>query len=224
MEIHKYFGGWMKAIEEKQLYKVVNDINRLYASSEVMPAYNNIFEAFRDCDYDSCKVVCLGQDPYPQEGVATGIAFANKANTSVISPSLKVFIESIRTLYDFQLSDFDLTLESLSEQGVLMLNSALTCEKDKPGSHAAIWRAFMASFLCNLSIMNTGIVYILFGNQAQSYEKYISETGNLILKENHPAFFARTNTEMPNKVFKQANEWIIKQYGQPINWFSYGAD
>lgn len=224
MGIDEYFGNWLKVIEECELYKVVNTINELYKRKSVMPNYKDIFKAFSLCKYDDCKVVILGIDCYPQKGVATGLAFGNKADTPFEewSPSLKVLAESFRGIDNkYQYSEFDCTLEGLAKQGVLLLNSALTVEENKPGSHLGIWRWFITTFLINLSVINPGIVYILLGSQAQSFEKHIEESGNLIMRCYHPSYWVRIGEPMPSDVFSGANYWLQKQCtGNEINWFN----
>ena len=116
------------------------------------------------------KIVFLGQDPYPQKGVATGVLFGNKEGTTELSPSLEVIKEAaINYETPHPPLKFDVTLESWAKQGILMINSALTCEMNKVGSHVMLWRPFMSKFLQNLSNSNTGLVYVLFGDQAQTF-------------------------------------------------------
>ena len=229
MELNEYFGDWLKVIDENELINVSKKVAQMYNHFPINPEFKDIFKAFKVCDYDNCKVVLLSQDSYPQKGVATGIAFANKEGTTKLSPSLETFILSLRTLEDKKplLSDFDITMESLSSQGVLMLNSALTVRVDKPGSHADLWHSFIAKFLINLSIINPGIVYVLFGSQAQGFEKYINSTGNLIVKTQHPAYFARIDKLIPSRVFRLVNDWVNIQYNCKIDWFKnnkYGRE
>ena len=90
------------------------------------PDYNNIFKAFTFFAPKDCNMVWVGQDPYPQKGVANGILFANKLKTlpEQLSPSLKIIKNSL--LEDLQISEkdfnFDPTLESWVKQGILMIS------------------------------------------------------------------------------------------------------
>lgn len=213
MSLNEYFGDWLEVFDLPQLNRTVNCLNILCASSSVVPKYEDIFKAFTLCSKKDCRVVFLGQDPYPQEGVATGILFGNSKDTKDISPSLKVIRDSVMSLGD--VNSFDITLESWAKQGILMINSALTCEVNKIGKHFLLWKPFMSKFLLSLSAQKKDVIYVLFGNQAQSFESYINK-GNYVLKVKHPAFYARWNVKMPNKIFREINYYIK---GEPIQWY-----
>ena len=112
---------------------------------------------------------------------------------------------------------FDLSLEDWEKQGILMINSALTCEVNKTGSHTLLWRPFIAELLKSLSIYNNGIIYVLFGRQAQSFSSYIGKN-NHVFNVFHPAYYARTNTRMPN-IFREIGDLSFKLNGERIEWF-----
>ncbi len=161
--------------------------------------------------------------PYPQKGVATGILFGNNKDVpeNKLSPSLQVIKESaINFEVPHNIITFDQTLESWAKQGILMINSALTCEQNKIGSHVNQWRPFISKLLKNLSNRETGIVYILFGKQAQTMKPYINEKYNDIIEIEHPAYFARTNKIMPYSVFEKMNDILYKRYGEKIILFN----
>lgn len=158
--------------------------------------------------------------PYPQKGVATGVLFGNKEGTAELSPSLEVVKESSINyeIPHFPIK-FDITLESWAKQGILMLNSALTCEMNKVGSHVMLWRPFISKLLYNLSNSNSGLVYVLFGDQAQTFEPYINKGLNSVIKVHHPAYYARTHTKMPYRVFTELNKLVKSNYGVPFKWY-----
>ena len=219
MTIEEYFGDWSKVIDLKEADKIVKRL----ASSDRMfcPQMKDIFKAFRLCSLSNLRVVILGQDPYPQRNVATGIAFANSPDTpeKSYSPSLNILMESV---IDFTVPHrriiFDPSLEKWEAQGVLMLNSALTCELGKPGSHALLWRPFINSFLSKLSMQYTAVVYMLMGSQAQSFESSIAKN-NYVIKTRHPSYYARTVTRMPSDIWKQVNDILININGFGIQWY-----
>lgn len=220
MTIDEYFGDWLKVIDKSELIKVVSTLNTLYKTKPIVPAYNDIFKAFTLCSEHDCKIIMLGQDVYPQKGVATGVAFGNKKETKELSPSLEVLKEAaVNYEIPHPPIKFDITLESWSKQGILMLNSALTCEMNKVGSHIMLWRSFISKLLNNLSNNETGLVYVLFGEQAQTFEPYINKQFNSILKVHHPAYYARTNAKMPYWVFTELNKLMKDKYGIPIKWY-----
>lgn len=222
MTLEEYFGRWMKVIDKRELESILSKLGPEYKRKPICPAQNNVFKAFEVCPYDKLKVVMLSQDPYPQKGVATGILFGNKEGTrdEDLSPSLQIVKEAA---INFEIPHnciiFDPTLESWAKQGILMINSALTVEMNKIGSHVMLWRPFIASLLKKLSENKTGIIYALFGKQAQTFKPYINKQFNIVLEENHPAYFARTGEAMPHTVFEQISKLTKEMYEIPITWY-----
>ena len=171
MTLDEYFGDWMKVIDRAELNNVMAKVGHEYRRKPLCPAQSDVFRAFELCPLKDLKVVMLGQDPYPQKGVATGILFGNRkeVNEDNLSPSLNVVKEAaINFEVPHYCITFDQTLESWAKQGILMINSALTVEMNRIGSHVMIWRPFIAKLLKNLSEYDTAIIYVLFGRQAQT--------------------------------------------------------
>lgn len=217
--IAQILNDWLKVIDTSVLFKVLNQIN----PNNICPTKDLVFKAFTICPLNDCKVVFLGQDPYPQKGVATGILFGNSLDTSEekLSPSLQVIKEAVIDYtkpHNYPI-EFDNSLESWARQGILMINSALTVEVNNIGSHTALWRPFISQLLKSLSSYNKGIIYVLFGKQAQTFEPYINKYGNYILKENHPAYYARCNKIMPSIVFSKVNDYLAGLYNERIVWY-----
>lgn len=222
MTIDEYFGDWMKVLDRAETMKIMGWLKTVNPNT-LCPALPNVFRAFKLCPYKECRVVFIGQDPYPQKGVATGILFGNSKETpeDKLSPSLQVVKESaINFEIPHNIITFDQTLESWAKQGILMINSALTCEVNKIGSHANQWRPFVSKLVKNLSYRETGLIYVLFGKQAQTLKPYIDERYNDIIEIEHPAYFARTNKIMPYSVFKQMNDMLYGRYGEKIILFN----
>lgn len=160
--------------------------------------------------------------PYPQKDVATGVLFGNRSEVSEdnLSPSLKIVKEScINFEVPHNSGIFDQTLESWANQGILMINSALTVEMNKVGSHTMLWRPFVTKLLKNLSEWNTGLIYVLFGEQARTFKPYINSRFNIILEEKHPAYYARINERMPSTVFESISKITKSKYGEPIRFY-----
>lgn len=218
------FNQWLQVIDKKELGNVLNALD--YNKYSICPNQENVLKVFKECPYNELRVVIIGQDPYYQkvnnECVATGIMFGNKADTpkECISPSLRVLKEtlfSINTTEDTDRINFDNTLVKWVNQGVLMLNSALTVIENVPLSHTLLWRPFIVQLLINLSEYKNGIVYVLLGRQAQSLEPYINKKFNNIIKVNHPSYYARGNEVMPN-FFKEIDKLLISKNGYSIDW------
>ena len=220
MTIDEYFGDWMKVLDRNETMKIMGWLRSINQST-LCPNIKDVFKAFKLCPYNKCRVVFIGQDPYPQRGVAQGVLFGNSSDTpeNKLSPSLQIIKESVINFeIPHNLITFDPTLESWAKQGILMINSALTTEVGKIGVHMMKWRPFMIAFLKQMSMINPGIIYVLFGSQAQILEPYISKN-NYVLKIEHPAYFARTNKKMPYHIWKDINKILYDLYGERIEWF-----
>ena len=225
MTIEEYFGDWMKVLDKTEAMKIMGWL-RTVNPNTLCPTLPNVFRAFKLCSYNKLRCVMLFQDPYPQQingiPVATGIAIGNSKDTpeDKLSPSLQVVKESaINYEIPHNPLTFDNTLESWAKQGILMINSALTCEVNRVGSHVNEWRPFVSKLLKNLSIRETGIIYVLFGRQAQTLKPYIDEKYNDIIEIEHPAIFASTNQIMPYSVFTRVNDLLYGRYGEKIEWY-----
>lgn len=199
MTVEEYFGDWLEVIDREELAKITSWI-KTQNPNTLCPAPRNIFRAFRMCSLKDCKVVMIGQDPYPQKGVATGVLFGN--DTPKISPSLEVVR---RAAMNGETGIFDITLESWAKQGVLMINSALTCEVDNVGCHYKQWQPFIFKLIKNISKKKPDVIFVLFGSQAQILKKVIVGQ-QPILEAKHPAYFARFGRPMPPDVFIEMNE------------------
>lgn len=221
MTIEEYFGDWMKVLDKQETMKIMGWLKTINPNS-LCPSIKDTFKAFKLCNYNDCKAVFIGQDPYPQKGVATGVLFGNSKDTpeNKISPSLEVIKEAaINYEVPHNCIIFDHTLESWAKQGILMINSALTCELNKVGSHVMMWRPFMSKFLKAMSNNNSGIIYVLFGIQAQTLKPYINQKTNHIIEVEHPSYFARTNTKMPKDLFSRINNLTKSINKVPFEWY-----
>lgn len=209
MSLEEYFGDWLKVIDKKTLYKTINILNTI-DSSTLCPNYNNIFNCFRICKLSNLKVVILGMSPYPQLNKATGIAFGNKRETldEDLSPSLQIIKESV---INYEISQnsviFDPSFEDWEKQGVLMLNCALTCKVGLPSSHLGLWRPFISKLIYNMSRYMTACVYVLFGEEAKTFEPYISQY-NYVIKEKHPSYYVRNHKKLRYDLWDEINNHL----------------
>ena len=224
MTIQEYFGDWFHIIDMAMAERLMKHLIRL--SQPICPLPKDTFKAFHFCPLHNLKVIIIGQDPYPDihRGIptATGIAFGNSKETSEenYSPSLDVLKESV---IDYTIPHgsitFDPSLEKWEKQGVLMLNSALSCFAGKPGSHALMWRPFIKTLLLNLSLYDSGLVYVLMGANAKSFEPYIYAKTNHIIKTRHPSWYAKNHIKMPTSLWRDINKILIAHYGYGIEWY-----
>ena len=184
--------------------------NEREAGKRFTPPLKYVFRAFEECPVDQLKVVMVGQDPYPYLGIADGIAFSCSL-TQAPQPSLQhIFRALATTVYPDQEQQQDPDLTRWANQGILMLNSALTCQIDKPATHYHIWRDFMVYVLDILTMSNSGLIFCLLGKQAQELESLIP-CQHYVITAAHPASASYNNgTWNCNDMFNKINE-ILKQ-------------
>jgi uracil-DNA glycosylase len=175
-------------------------------------------------DPDLIKVVILNDNPYPTPGMATGLALGIDSKQETVPPSLNVLHRELIKEYDLDPEClFDSTLQSWEEEGILLLNSGLSCEQFKPGSHAKLWEEFIESLLYILNDFKLGrkamtsLVFVFLGKQAQLFESEISERLHYKIMRYHPA----AETYGGNKFtgfFKEVNKYLEESGQQQINW------
>lgn len=152
------------------------------------PPLKQVFRAFQECPFDKMRVIIVGQDPYPQLGVADGISFSC-GNTGKPEASLRYILGAVNdTVYDGKMDVklADPNLQRWSNQGVLMLNTALTTEIGKIGKHFDIWQPFIAYLIDMLSKSDRPLVWVFMGKQAQALAELVDDHHHK-LTCSHPA-------------------------------------
>ena len=150
--------------------KVVEFINKEYKIKTIYPLKSKILRSLVLTDYDEVKVVILGQDPYHGEGEANGLCFA-VSNGIKLPPSLQNIYKELEADLGIPRSSVG-NLECWAKEGVLLLNSVLTVEKDKAASHKGIgWENFTDAIIKKINEKETPVVFILWGNNAKAKEK-----------------------------------------------------
>jgi uracil-DNA glycosylase len=181
------------------------------------PKVKDMFNAFDVCPYNNTRVVIIGQDPYPQAGVADGIAFSC-SNTGNIEASLRYMHKSIIATVDPNyIGQPD--LRNWADQGVLLLNTALTTTIGKPGSHQLLWKSFIVQVLDSLIWEKPGLIYVFLGKKAQELADLIPDN-NYKIMVSHPAS-AAYNKESEwncNDMWNKINKYLEQDGQQPISW------
>ena len=215
--------GWGRVFKSFIFSSEFTDIlSKLYelsvADKRFTPTLKQLFRAFEECPYDELKVVFIGQDPYPQIGVADGISFSC-GNTNKVQPSLRyIFGEIERTVYQEFPSYQDPDLTRWSKQGILMLNTALTVEVGKIGSHYDIWKSFTAYLLDWLNNYNPGLIYVYMGKKAEEWSE-LTNDNNYKFTVKHPASAAYNGSKWDsNDIFNKISKLVEENNGQKIVW------
>lgn len=212
--------SWKKVLKgefSKPYFKTLsNTIYNKYTTGTVFPALEDIFLAFKLCPFEKVRVVILGQDPYHAKGQATGLSFGVKDNIK-LPPSLKNIFKEIEYDLGFKPSNSG-NLSRWATQGVLLLNSVLTVEENRPASHKNLgWEIFTDAVVSKLNCHKKNIVYMLWGNYAKNKCLNINKFSNLVLQSAHPSPFS-TKYFFKNRHFSKCNSYLSKNNLPPINW------
>lgn len=202
MSIEEAFRDWLRVIDKKELFGMVSIVNNLYSNSDCTPEYKNIFKPFQITPFNKLKVVMLFSNPYIEKGTATGIALANAVNTRELSPVLNKIKDYVIDLQEGNnFSTFDPTLENWCRQGILLLNTSMTAEVGKPGSHKLYWQEFMTDFIKALSVDVPGLIYVLWGN-TKEFERYIATAATIFYMEDPEYYNTHELPDILGKVRK----------------------
>ena len=197
--------------------KLVLHINKIYKEKVIFPPKSKILRALELTDYNDVKVVILGQDPYHGDREANGLSFSVSLGIK-LPPSLKNIYKVLYNDLGIPVANVG-TLECWAKEGVLLLNSVLTVEKDKPASHKDIgWETFTDEIIKKINEKDTPVVFILWGNFARSKKKYITNTKHYIIESPHPSPFSANNGFFGSKPFSKTNEFLKKNNLKEINW------
>lgn len=183
----------------------------------IYPPGSLIFNAFEQTPFDKLKVVILGQDPYHGPGQAHGLSFSVPDGIPP-PPSLINIYKELHTDIGLAIPKTG-NLTRWAQQGVLLLNAALTVRANEPASHAKIgWMDFTDAVIKRISAEKKGIVFLLWGRFAQDKQVLIDETRHYVLKAAHPSPFSADKGFFGCKHFSRTNE-LLKMQGFPaIDW------
>ena len=219
--MHMTYNYWDTVLDseyhKEYFANIVKFVNKVYKEKTIFPAKARILSALDITDYNDVKVVILGQDPYHGIGEANGLAFS--VNDGVkIPPSLKNIYKELHDDLGVEIPNTG-NLESWAKEGVLLLNSVLTVEKDKPASHKNIgWETFTDSIIKKLNERDKPIVFILWGNFAKSKKELITNPKHLVLTSSHPSPFSVNYGFFGSKPFSKTNEFLRRNGIKEIDW------
>ena len=192
-------------------------LKREYASFQVFPPMDEIFNAFSLTPLSKTKVVLVGQDPDHEEGQAMGLSFSVREGT-VEPPSLKNIKQELRNeglLHEPWSSD----LSRWARQGVLLLNSTLTVRAHQAASHQGKgWETFTDQCIMALNEDSSPKVFLLWGGYARSKRTMITNPSHLILQSPHPSPLSAYRGFFGNGHFKAANDFLVSHGMEPIVW------
>jgi len=213
----KINNDWKEILEEEfqkdYFVELKSILEKEYENYTVYPLKKDILNAFFLTPYSEVKVVLLGQDPYHQKGQAHGLAFS--VNYGIKTPPS--LINMYKELHD----DLGLYipnngfLEKWAKQGVLLLNTSLTVRDSEANSHSKIgWQTFTDNVIKKLNERESAIVFILWGSNAKSKEKLITNKNHSVISGVHPSPLSAHKGFFGGRFFSRANEYLDEK----IDW------
>ena len=202
---------------EKDYFKKLGIfVKNEYKNKTIYPAYNNIFKALRLTDYDKVKVVILGQDPYHGVNEAHGLSFSVLEGVRR-PPSLDNIFKELYS--DLAIKRENNNLTDWALQGVLLLNSVLTVEKDKAFSHSNKgWEIFTDTIIERLNERNSPVIFVLWGNAARSKKALIDQNKHYIIESAHPSPLSASRGFFGSKPFSRINKILCDNNEKEIEW------
>ena len=205
---------------EKPYYKELEQfLDAEYASCTVFPPRDEIFMAFKYTPYDDVKVLLLGQDPYHEAGQAHGMAFSVQKGIKQ-PPSLVNIFKEIRSDLGIEPPPYDNgCLIPWAKSGVLLLNTALTVREHEANSHRGRgWEQLTDAVIEKLNERKTPLVFILWGSNAKSKLPLITNKQHLVIVGMHPSPLSAYRGFVGGKYFSRANEFLVRQGIDPVDW------
>jgi len=201
--------SWQRLLEPvaPEIEKILTGI----AHEDIAPPREEIFRAF-DIDLEEVQVVIFGQDPYPTEGNAMGLAFSVPTNVTQIPASLRNIFQELESDLGFgrPLSG-DLT--SWERSGVLLLNRVLTTRVGETAAHSDLGWQHITNHIAR-ELGARGVIAILWGESAQELSGYFSN----YISSAHPSPLSAYRGFFGSKPFSRVNELLTSQGRSPINW------
>ena len=215
--MHESWKDFLNTEFNKPYFKELSKfLHEEYEKKTIFPRKEFVFRAFTT-DLNDVKVVILGQDPYHTPGAAEGLAFS-VPNSQPIPPSLINIYKEIDSDIGHHANPTG-HLKNWQEQGVLLLNTVLTVEAHRAGSHRGKgWETFTTEVIKYLNDTRPHLVFLLWGRDARNKKTLIDAKKHLVLEAPHPSPLSAYSGFFGCKHFSKCNEFLIKNNEKPIDW------
>ena len=219
VSIHPEWENILQDTFESVYFKaLIHFVKSAYGSAQCFPPGKLIFNAFDLCPPEKTKVVILGQDPYHGPGQAHGLCFSVPRGVPHPPSLINIFKElekDVKTPYPKSGN-----LSPWAKQGVLLLNTTLTVQANRAGSHQGKgWEKFTDQVIHILSNNYKNIVFLLWGSYAKQKIKIIDREKHFVLTSGHPSpLSANRGYWFGNSHFSKTNDYLTSKGKKPINW------
>ncbi len=183
----------------------------------IYPQGKDIFNALNSTPFSRVKVVILGQDPYHGPGQAHGLSFSVRPGVPP-PPSLVNIYKELATDLGIPPASHGY-LASWAEQGVLLLNSVLTVERNRAASHRNRgWEIFTDRVAREVDAGIDGAAFILWGSYAQKKGAFINRDRHLVITSPHPSPLSASRGFFGSRPFSRVNRWLEERGKTPVDW------
>ena len=204
-------------LERDYYQKLRQFLIKEYRTKKIYPDMHDIFNALHFTAYQDIKVVILGQDPYHGPNQAHGLSFSVKPGIAP-PPSLVNIFKELQSDLNCYIPNNGF-LKKWSDQGVLLLNTALTVVAGQANSHKNIgWETFTDKVITLLNERQDPIVFILWGNNALSKKYLITNSNHYIVKSPHPSPLSAFRGFFGSRPFSKTNDFLCSIGKNPIDW------
>ena len=203
---------------KKEYYlKLREFLKEEYSTKTIYPNMHNIFEALKHTSYKDTKVLILGQDPYHGENQAHGLAFSVQPNVAIPPSLLNIYKELKNDIGCFIPNNGYLI--PWADQGVLLLNTALTVRAHEANSHKGKgWEIFTDRIIELLNDREDPVIFVLWGANARNKKELIDNSRHYILEAPHPSPLSARRGFFGCKHFSKINEILINLGKTKIDW------
>ena len=200
-------------------HKLLKQVSAIRQHKTVYPPADRVLYALEVTPFSGVQVVILGQDPYHGQGQAHGLAFSVPDGVKA-PPSLRnIFKEIQDDIYRGVPQALSTDLTRWAQQGVLLLNTSLTVEAGRPGSHQSLgWQILTDQIVERLSQERDHLAFMLWGSLARSKLSLIDPEKHLVLESPHPSPLSAYRGFWGCKHFSQANQYLKRHGGLPVEW------
>lgn len=215
--MHESWKPFLESEFNKPYFKeLAKFLHQEYEHKTIYPQKTLVFSAFAT-DLNDVKVVILGQDPYHTPGAAEGLAFSVPASQPIPPSLINIYKEIDNDIGHH--NNKTGSLRNWQKQGVLLLNTVLTVEAHKAGSHRGKgWETFTTEVIKYLNKQQGHLVFILWGRDARNKKSLIDTSKHLILESPHPSPLSAYGGFFGNHHFSKTNEFLRKNNLQEIEW------
>ncbi len=217
---HNFWKNFLQAESQKPYFVEINNwlTQEKQLQKTIYPSEEELFSAYKLTPIQNIKAVILGQDPYHGPNQANGLAFSVHKGITV-PPSLRNIYKELESDIDGFTIPTHGSLTEWAEQGVFLLNTSLTVEASKAGSHSKIgWQNFTDATICEINSQCQNVVFILWGSHAQKKRSFIDETKHHVITSAHPSPLSSYRGFFGSKPFSKTNQYLIEHGKEPINW------